>query len=101
MMARHYEVGDSEDYTCEAEYSAICSNKRFNQINILDVTVSSEKDMPWILSLFDRTDDHCYDKISIDSFKVINESSADVTDEHLSAIFERIIAGGSKNLVGK
>ena len=57
--------------------------------------------MPWIMSLFDRTDDHSYDKISFDSFKVINEASADVTDEHVSAILERIIASGSKNIVSK
>ena len=47
-----------ENYsTIESEYGADYTNKRFSVINMFLLILSSELDMPWVKSLFDRTND--------------------------------------------
>ena len=60
MMAREYydpQSDTAENYsTFESEYGSY-TNKRFSVVYLFSVIFSSELDMPWVKSLFDRTND--------------------------------------------
>ena len=56
-----------ENYsTIESEYGADYTNKRFSVINMFLLILSSELDMPWVKSLFDRTNDFEISTLNID-----------------------------------
>ena len=55
------------------------------------VVLSSELDMPWFESLFDRSDDHRFEKFYFNDIKVLNKAGKDVTDEHFKKILDKII----------
>ena len=55
--------------------------------------------MPWFESLFDRSDDHRFEKFTINAFQVLNKSGTDVTDEHLKEIMRKINEGEALNKI--
>ena len=77
IMARHFDPPTdlSNDYrTCEGEYGDCNNGKRFRTFNILEATISSTLDMPWVLSKFGDRGDHRFEKFEINNFKVLNDS---------------------------
>ena len=96
IMAREYDptTDTEENYTTlESEYGSEYTNKCFSLIYIFSVIFSSKLDMPWLKSLFDRTNDYEISKLIIDDVKVLTEAGEDVSDEHIGEIIAKIVKG--------
>ena len=93
IMERKYnpETDTKENYqTIENQYGYY-TNKRFDSFQLDFVNLSSELDMPWFESLFDRSDDHRFESLYIYRATVLNKVGKDVTDEHFKKFLDKII----------
>ena len=63
------------------------------------VVLSSELDMPWFESLFDRSDDHRFEQFIINATQVLNKAGKDVSDEHFKKIIDKITKSHAVNKI--
>ena len=82
------DIREAENDPLETEFGERYKNKRFNTLNIKHAQINKEKDMPYLLSLFERGD-HLYQNYEISGFMVYDNEKKDCTDEQLALVIEK------------
>ena len=82
------DIREATDDPLESEYGERYKNKCCDILNINQAQINKEKDMPYLLSLFERGD-HLYTNYNLSGFMVYDNEKKDCTDEQLALLIKK------------